>query len=402
MSLNNSDNIDPKSVNQLEIYKKDQKAGILERTETAVRFVYDDTYFENNLTPDLSIHLHKGKKIYEIQGENVPPFFAGLLPEGKRFKTMIKSLKTSEDDLFTLLAALGNNTIGDVKTGIVIKKSEPKENRLAKINFYDYFFSYINEIVGSNTSDTSLAGVQEKISASMLIIPLNMAKKNQNYILKLNPRDKNSLVENEHAIMDLAKKCGLVVAKTKIIHDRDLNKGLLVERFDCDKNLRFHVEDGCQFLNKYPSEKYRLSLREVADAIFNYSKSSQVQILNLLKLYLFSYLIGNGDLHAKNISLIEKNNDLTLSPGYDILSTYPYGDFKMALKINGRDDNITPQDFINFGKMYQIPEKVTNKMINMMIKKLKRYYLNSFEKIPFSEKEKKLFLSCVKKRISQY
>jgi|LakMenEpi03Aug12_release.lakeMendotaPanAssembly.Ray.scaffolds.fasta_scaffold318004_2 serine/threonine-protein kinase HipA len=51
---------------------------------------------------------------YPVTGVNLHPFFAGLLPEGIRLKALKNSLKTSEDNLFAMLLALGEESIGDV------------------------------------------------------------------------------------------------------------------------------------------------------------------------------------------------------------------------------------------------------------------------------------------------
>jgi serine/threonine-protein kinase HipA len=45
----------------------------------------------------------------------VPPFFAGLLPEGVRLGVVLSSTKTSPDDHFTLLLAIGADTTGNVR-----------------------------------------------------------------------------------------------------------------------------------------------------------------------------------------------------------------------------------------------------------------------------------------------
>jgi serine/threonine-protein kinase HipA len=83
-----------------------------------------------------------------------------------------------------------------------------------------------------------------------------------------------------------------------------------------------HQEDACQFLNRYPADKYRLSLREVADGLMELTTAPQIEILNLLRQYVFSYLIGNGDMHAKNISLQTlEDGTITLTPLYDLICT---------------------------------------------------------------------------------
>ena len=48
-------------------------------------------------------------------GGAVPPFFAGLLPEGVRLGVVTSSTKTSADDHLTLLLAIGADTVGNVR-----------------------------------------------------------------------------------------------------------------------------------------------------------------------------------------------------------------------------------------------------------------------------------------------
>jgi HipA-like protein len=45
----------------------------------------------------------------------VPPFFAGLLPEGRRLSALRAAMKTSGDDELSLLLAVGGDTVGDIQ-----------------------------------------------------------------------------------------------------------------------------------------------------------------------------------------------------------------------------------------------------------------------------------------------
>src|SRR5690606_9789779 len=47
-------------------------------------------------------------------GDNLHPFFAGMLPEGLRLTALVTAMKTSADDMFSLLIASGPDCIGDV------------------------------------------------------------------------------------------------------------------------------------------------------------------------------------------------------------------------------------------------------------------------------------------------
>jgi serine/threonine-protein kinase HipA len=74
-----------------------------------------------------------------------------------------------------------------------------------------------------------------------------------------------------------------------------------------------------------------------------------LDLINLARILLFNYLIGNCDYHAKNLSVLYTDT-LKLSPFYDLLSTYIYDDLskEMAMSINNKYniDDITKKDII--------------------------------------------------------
>ena len=154
--------------------------------------------------------------------------------------------------------------------------------------------------MGSPKSEPTLPGVQEKVSASTISFPLRLSGRSA-AILKLNPKDKPRLVENEAFFMQMAKSCGLEVAPTRLVHDRFDRPGLVVERFDRlwrkdEKRLsRVHQEDACQFLDRYPADKYRLTCAEIAGALLQLCVAPLPELARFIELVAFSYLIANGD-----------------------------------------------------------------------------------------------------------
>ena len=108
-----------------------------------------------------------------------------------------------------------------------------------------------------------------------------------------------------------------------------------------------------------------------AEGLERMGESPIIEIRKLIELYLFSYLIGNGDLHAKNISLLqeEEGGRICFSPCYDLLSTLPYGDRTAALRIGAKDDNFTATDFIEFGEQFGIPEKAIRALISRLLER---------------------------------
>lgn len=390
---------DFKHINTLTIYKNTDLAGILQRTTQGCELQLSPDFIKNSQIPYFSYCIPNNSPNIIIYGDNLPPFFAGLLPEGRRLNALISKIKTAKDDLFSIFAAVGTDCIGDIYVKDYLRVEIKQPPRLDAVNFYAYFEELIDP--ASSILDTeSLAGVQEKISASMISFPLNIAKKNKAYILKLNPKDKSNLIQNELACLQLAKKCGFEVAKAKIVLDKDKNAGLLIERFDRINEKKLHQEDACQFLNHYPADKYRISINQIADALMQITHAPQLEILNLLCQYAFSYLICNGDLHAKNISLQTLDNGaITLTPLYDLICTAIYGDFKMALKIDGRDDNIKRKTFISFAERYNISAKAINSAFDKLLERFIKHY-QCLYLIELTEKKKSLLHQMITKRIS--
>lgn len=396
--------IEPKNTDELKIFKCNALAGLLKRTDNGCEFSYDESFLQQADSAGISFCMPKTRQTLSNNGVNLFPFFVGLLPEGLRLKALTKNLKTSPDDLFSIFAAIGSHVIGDVYAEPDEQNFEQEAPKLSQINFYEYFHKLLasNEIC----KDEAIAGVQEKISASMISCPINIAKQDIKYILKLNPADKPDLVENEHYCMDLARKCGIETAKTKLVKDKDGNYGLLVARFDRTWSVKeksflmHHQEDACQFLNRYPAEKYRISFNDVAKGIEKHVPAKKVAILKLLQLYAFSYLIGNGDLHAKNISLLIKSAGgfPELSPAYDLICTYIYGDHKMAIKLDGRDDNLKQKNFIELGLRFDIPEVACKKMLDKLLSKFKDHS-RILDQIPAAAKQKIQLSKMISKRL---
>lgn len=391
-----------KEISELQIFRGDLKAGLLKRTKLGCDFEFDKDFLESNKFSSLSYKIPKSSQIYIHTGYNLPPFFAGLLPEGLTFKTLVKKLKTSEDDLFSILASIGDKTIGDIYAISKMEKTDSTEVKNAKdIDFYDYYVKTLGQSE-SLLEQESISGVQEKISASMISFPIKFAKKNRDYIFKLNPKDKKNLVENEYQCLKLANKCGIITNIASIVHDKNNNTGLLLQRFDrvADTHQKIHQEDGCQFLNLYPSEKYRVSFQQICEEIEKISSAPLIEIMKALKLYIFSYLIGNGDMHAKNISLQTDPNTgkIQLTPAYDLICTLIYGDNKMAMKLDGRDSNFKRRYFIDFGLRFGLNKKVMDTMIDKLLANFSKHHKMIFEIPNLTPNQKKHLISEFKKR----
>jgi serine/threonine-protein kinase HipA len=333
-------------------------AGRIERSKHGAVFEYDAGFLEAARTARREQGIAYGLPLdaarVETLGTNLHPFFAGLLPEGIRLDALVRRVKSSRDDLLSLLMEAGADCIGDVH--VVPDGKAPTVHR-----GFDFtrpetlrFSDILREsLAGKHGIEPTLPGVQDKVSAAKLSLPVR-GQTGAEYIMKLNPQGVPKLVENEHFFLRMAGACGLITAKAALVRDADGAAGLLVQRFDRipvkkGDRVELHQEDACQFLERYPSDKYLLSCSEIARGIQSQSSAPMVEVAKLIRLVAFSYLIANGDLHAKNISLRTVGNTIGLTPAYDLLSSLPYGDRSMALEFDGKTDNIKRKGIVAFG-----------------------------------------------------
>lgn len=171
------------------------------------------------------------------------------------------------------------------------------------------------------------------------------------WIVKLPDPAFANVPSNEAAMMSLASLSGIDVPEHRLV-DRDQIASLpdrawlsgetlaySVRRFDrSGDGGRIHIEDFAQVRGKYPGsvEKYEGSFETVAALC--YRDVDLRALREWARRIAFNLVIGNGDAHLKNWSLIYPDGRVpTLSPAYDLVSTVqhiPNDDF--GLKFTGR------------------------------------------------------------------
>lgn len=367
-------------IERVSIYCDGVLCGELRRTPKGSAFQYDRAFLAREGKPlrGIAVHLPYRESPYVTQGVNLHTFFAGLLPEGLRLEAIIAKARTSRDDLFSLFVEAGPDSVGDVYGVPSGQTVNPDIATVDLSRIQEAGFDELEEGFVSGARDASIPGVQAKLSAGRINQPVGSKRSLAPSILKLAPPAYPKLVENEHFFMNLAAKCGLTTPKTRIVHDRRGRSGLIVWRFDRVEDRasgtvrRIHQEDACQLTDRYPADKYRLTMREITEAICEHCDTPAVSLYKLAKLCIFSYLIGNGGLHAKNISVFRRrqNGPLTLSPAYDLVSTlaYPDLDTRMALRLDGKDDNIKKRDFAAFFERHGLKASIVESEVEEIAK----------------------------------
>jgi serine/threonine-protein kinase HipA len=368
-----------RSVAAADVYKAGRLAGVLRRHVDGVEFAYRDEYLaqaalEADAARAVATTLPLTDRPVRTQAGAVPPFFAGLLPEGRRLSSLHRALKTSADDELSMLLAVGRDAIGDVQVVPAGQQPVPAEalvqvaERWSEVRFADL-------LADAGVVDrVGLPGVQDKASARMISVPVGRA--GERYILKVDPPEDPHVVENEAYFLALARRCRLDAAAATVVHDADGRPGLLVRRFDrlarADGSTEaLACEDACQVLGRWPADKYNVTTEEVVAALAGWCSARAVALRALYQQLCFAWFTGNGDVHAKNLSIVmQPDGEWRVSPAYDLPATVTYGDTTLALSWQGRTRGLSRRHLLALAATIGLPERAAVKVLDDLIERL--------------------------------
>lgn len=331
-------------------------------------------------TPLLSLSLPLTNRQYP-QG-TVRPFLDGLLPEGEARKSIARDVGVGETDTYGLIRELGRDCAGAIviqpadeaapvrPTILTAEKLKPEE--LEKL---------VRELqsvplgVGGRVR-ISLAGVQEKLVLTRMLDgswgrPVDGTP--STHILKPEIAAYPEIVENEAFCMRVAKHLELDVAtvETTVLGARKL---IVVERYDRiiddDGSVeRIHQEDFCQATGTAPDFKYEEtggpSLKRIASILEGVAVPGSLE--TLLRAVIVNTMLGNGDAHAKNFSLLHNpDGSLRLAPLYDLISTLCYEDDRLAMRIDNvlRTNRVTRDRIVNEAVSWGMPRTRATEIVN--------------------------------------
>ncbi len=362
-----------------DVWKRGVLAARIERQGGGTRFSYLPKYLDAGL-PAVATTLPITPEPVLTPSGAVPPYFTGLLPEGRRLNTLRRAVKASADDELALLMAAGGDAVGDVQT---LPHGEPPTEGGAAVVIDRKLPLDFDALLGDTglIDPVALAGVQDKLSAGMISLPV--AQAGRRYILKLNAPEFPFVVENEFLMFRYARKLRIPVSRVELVHDVEGRAGLLVERFDRvtagGTPLRLAVEDGAQILGLYPADKYSIPYEQVCHALAEHCAAPLPALRNLAIQGAFAWLVGNGDLHAKNVSMVEVPStqraddggaptEYTVAPVYDIPSTVVYGDKTLALALGGKRTGISRKHFLTWAAGLGLPARAADSVLDIALK----------------------------------
>ncbi len=255
----------------------------------------------------------------------------------------------------------------------------------------------------------SVTGVQPKFSlgrknaekqGSRLTV---MSALDGNFILKPPFAEYPEMPEIEALCMVLARQSGISTVPSILIPLKDGQLAYLTKRIDRTASGKLAMEDMCQLSEKPTELKYRGSHEQIAKIIAAHSRDKLLNVLRFYEMVLFSFLIGNNDMHLKNFSLVEKNGGYALSPAYDLLAAQlllPEDVEEFALTLNGKKRKLKRQDFEAAMLAQNIPKNGIENMFERM-EKASLGWVDFIESSFLSQEKKVGFLELVANRKRQ-
>jgi len=399
--LSQRETVHTDGLKKFELYFYNWHVGSLTALSNAeFRFQYDGRW-----TVELSKELARpDHDRVSYEGPRMPAFFENFLPEGWTENRIIKTYQIDPNDNVSLLAStrkyLSNLTLRPLnipetefrldthRTRLEDVASDPAKRMLAReqIEHDPETSVFWKEL--RDRGAVGLSGVQPKLPVSLTLesntptVSIGDLRTPCTHILKFQSPHYASLVENEWATMELARRIGMRVAAVRTISFQPESpfrgNSLIVERYDIPMHASLETEptrvdlalqeDACSLLLLRRNDKYRTSVERIADTLVTAGLSTELGthgMWRLIEHVAFSWLVGNGDLHAKNISVVRliRSGELggpphvraiEYSPLYDLLNTtVPIRDDNFAIPVNGKRNNIRPRDIASVAERWK-------------------------------------------------
>lgn len=265
----------------------------------------------------------------------VSAFLEGLLPEGNLRTHVATTLKVPTIDKLALLEQIGAECAGAVR--FLPAARRPSAGHVRPLSTAEVV-QLVSELPtyhlpeGSSVQ-ASLAGIQDKVLLTDLGDgtwgwPEDGAA--SSHLIKPDPTGTQvleNLVQCEDWALRVAAAAGLPAAQTRLETFGE-RAAIVVTRYDRGPDgTRIHQEDFCQALSLDPQAKYESQneadargsrLGRLAAIAAPRSADPDAFRRELLALVAFNVVIGNGDAHSKNYSLmLGRRGEVSLAPLYD-------------------------------------------------------------------------------------
>lgn len=316
----------------LDVHLRGQRVGrLFSAADNDYRFAYTPEAVAAGSTgaPLLSTALPVRAEPFSAPSSSA--YVEGLLPEGRARERAARAVGLDPEDSFGLLAATGRDCPGAVV--FLLEGEDPGDGAGHEWLSDEQLASLLD---GAPTDGPlprySLAGISHKLAllrdeaGERWAMPTASAP--STHVIKPEAGEFPDLLHNELFCMELARSIGLPVAEATL-EEVDGRTCLVSRRFDREGGARVHQEDFCQALG-FPrpdsalddAERRGPGFAEASGLLKAVDRPDA--ILLLLSLAFFNYVIGNGDGHGSNFSLLHEDGGTRLAPFYDLASTVVY------------------------------------------------------------------------------
>lgn len=356
----------------------------------------------------------------------LPAFFQNLLPEGTFRKHVADAAGIDPSSNFSMLAACGKDLPGAVTA---------EWENIGKAALQDLVTQGQDALEVTVWSEPfqdaiSISGVQPKLGVNRDAdgrftgrITGRTRHHDTAIIAKLPSVEYPRMPQMEDLCMRLAKLAGVDTCEFELADMRALAAGhrydlgeevqgsfLAVTRFDRGPAGRVHFEDFAQVLGVSPEKKYSQSYLVIAQTLLDLPGCGVPAVHELLRRIEVNDLLGNADMHLKNLGLLYRDaRQAELAPAYDLLSTHVYlGTQGHALalleearpddkaKSKAKDDHrkplLTPQSLLRFVNALDIPQKQAARMLREVAKQAAATWLAPIQAADITPRQRRVLL----------
>ena len=268
---------------------------------------------------------------------------------------------------------------------------------------------------GTYSQGMSISGAQAKLSAKVDKNRVELTRAEGIIILKPSPPEYPELACNEHLSMNIARLFNIDVPPLALLQFGDMGEHCYaIHRFDRDTKtgkVTCQIEDMMQIMNIHrenDGSKYTSDYVTLGQSVKNATNNKSAPIRNYFNRLVHSFVVGNGDLHLKNISLIKSVTDTSrfykgLSPHYDVVNSHLYDSNEHTFAIDLLPKDKIPRglrelgfetglDLKELGAELEMPKVIITRIIQAAVKlepqimgMINRSYLSQDMKVEYAK-----------------
>ena len=372
--------------------------------------VFDPAYVTNSDRPTFTLSgtadHPAADKIYLspwVRQQRLHPVLSNLLPEGALRDWFAQVLKVHPENEFPLFAQLA----ADLPGALVAEPVAPDQIPEGVLDHRTQVEAVAKMVLDSRPH-FSLAGVQMKFSMHEVDGRFNITQPDAlgDWIVKTPSSRHRNVPVNEYTVMKLAELVGVLIPEIKLVELDQLENlppinlpseqyAYAIRRYDRDEQSgRIHAEDFAQVLFKYAHEKYgRTNFEQIGKVLYQFTGHGLANVQQMARRLLVNILLGNGDAHLKNWSLIYPDRiTAELAPAYDIVYTQAYipGESGISLNLAGNKDwyVMNMGHFEAWAKSVGVPWRAIKPHLDEVMEKARNTWPEYFHNSPMHEEHK--------------